>query len=257
MLGCGPTTPQDYPEWSGFARRRERECGSLVAAAAGSIRRTHQQVPGALDSWEPSPQRTPVLYQAGASDRGRVFAARHAECVFINASTKQNVGRLVADLRIRAAPRPMLVFVGASVVTGRSEKEARELLAEYRLHASVEGALAYAAASLGIDFARYGMDEPIDASSTQAIRSNVEAITASLGPRWSKRRLIDRFVLGSRQPPIVGSPEQVADQFCVESLPPAYFGASAPLRLPERFPARQAGATSATINRMTPSAPWA
>jgi FMN-dependent oxidoreductase (nitrilotriacetate monooxygenase family) len=32
----------------------------------------------ALPLWEPSPQRTPVLYQAGASDRGRVFAARHA-----------------------------------------------------------------------------------------------------------------------------------------------------------------------------------
>ena len=59
---------------------------------------------------------------------------------------------------------------------------------------------------------RYGMDEPIDAGSTQAIRSNVEAITASLGRGWSKRRLIDRFVLGSRQPPIVGAPEQVADQ---------------------------------------------
>jgi FMN-dependent oxidoreductase (nitrilotriacetate monooxygenase family) len=117
----------------------------------------------AVPVWEPSPQRTPVLYQAGASDRGRVFAARHAECVFINGSTKQNVRRIVADLRARAAPRPMLVFVGASVVTGHTEREARELLAEYRRHASVEGALAHAAASLGIDFDRYGMDEPIEA----------------------------------------------------------------------------------------------
>jgi len=165
-----------------------------------------------LPLWEPSPQRTPVLYQAGASDRGRVFAARHAECVFVNGSAKQNVRRIVADLRTRAASRPMLVFVGASVVTGRTEREARELLAEYRRHASVEGALAHAAASLGIDFARYGMDEPIEAGSSQAIRSNVEAITASLGAGWSKRQLIDRFVLGSRQPPIVGSAEQVADQ---------------------------------------------
>jgi alkanesulfonate monooxygenase SsuD/methylene tetrahydromethanopterin reductase-like flavin-dependent oxidoreductase (luciferase family) len=74
----------------------------------------------AVPLWEPSPQRTPVLYQAGDSDHGRVFAACHAECVFINASTKQNVGRLIADLRTRAAPRPMLVFVGASVVIGRS-----------------------------------------------------------------------------------------------------------------------------------------
>lgn len=31
---------------------------------------------------EPSLQRTPVIYQAGNSDRGRKFAARHAECVF-------------------------------------------------------------------------------------------------------------------------------------------------------------------------------
>jgi long-chain alkane monooxygenase len=166
----------------------------------------------AVPLWEPSPQRTPVLYQAGASDRGRKFAARHAECVFVNGSTKQNVRRIVTDLRTRAAPRPMLVFVGASVVTGRTESDARELLAEYRRHASVEGALAHAAASLGIDFDCYDMDEPIEAGATQAIRSNVEAITAALGPGWSKRQLIDRFVLGSRQPPIVGSPEQVADQ---------------------------------------------
>src|ERR1700739_681020 len=27
MLGSSPTTPQDYPEWSGFTRRREREWG--------------------------------------------------------------------------------------------------------------------------------------------------------------------------------------------------------------------------------------
>src|SRR5690625_7295895 len=31
---------------------------------------------------DPSPQRTPVLFQAGASSRGRDFAAKHAEAVF-------------------------------------------------------------------------------------------------------------------------------------------------------------------------------
>jgi FMN-dependent oxidoreductase (nitrilotriacetate monooxygenase family) len=165
----------------------------------------------AVPLWEPSPQRTPVLYQAGASDRGRVFAAQHAECVFVNGSTRANVRRIVSDLRARSAPRPMLAFVGCSVVTGRTEKEARDLLEDYRCHASVEGALAHAGSSLGIDFARFGMDEPIDARDSQAVRSNVEAIAASLGQGWTRRMLIDRFVLGSRQPPIVGSPEQVAD----------------------------------------------
>jgi long-chain alkane monooxygenase len=166
----------------------------------------------AIPLWEPSPQRTPVLYQAGASDRGRVFAAQHAECMFINPSTKANVRRLIADLRARAAPRPILAFLGATAVVGRTEREAQELLAEYRRHASVEGALAHASASLGIDFGRYGMDEPFGDVSTQAIRSNAEAIANSLGPGWTKRKLIDRFVLGSRQAPIVGSPEQVADE---------------------------------------------
>ena len=165
----------------------------------------------AVPVWEPSPQRTPVLYQAGASDKGRAFAARHAECVFVNGSTHANVRRIVDDLRRRSAPRPMQAFISISVVTGRTEREARDMLADYRRHASVEGALAHAASSLGIDFARFGMDEPVRVTGTQAIQSNVEAIAASIGPDWTKRQLIDRFILGSRQPPVVGSPEQVAD----------------------------------------------
>ncbi|HXT78917.1 MAG TPA: LLM class flavin-dependent oxidoreductase [Acetobacteraceae bacterium] len=165
----------------------------------------------AVPLWEPSVQRTPVLYQAGSSDRGRIFAAHHAECVFVNGSTRANVRRIVDDLRARAAPRPLRIFVGATVVVGRTEAEAREKLDSYRRHASVEGALAHAAASLGVDFGRFALDEPIDATESQAVRSNIEAIAATLGQGWTKRMLIDRFILGSRQAPIVGSPEQVCD----------------------------------------------
>ncbi len=160
----------------------------------------------------PTPQRTPVLYQAGSSDRGRLFAGRHAECVFVNGGSKPRVAKLVADLRARAAPRAIQVFVGATPVIGRTEAEARALLEEYRTHSSTEGALAHAAASLGIDFAAYAWDEPVDASPTEAIRSNVEAMTQQLGPGWTKRMLADRFILGSRQPPIVGTAAQVADE---------------------------------------------
>jgi alkanesulfonate monooxygenase SsuD/methylene tetrahydromethanopterin reductase-like flavin-dependent oxidoreductase (luciferase family) len=148
------------------------------------------------------------LYQAGASDRGRAFAARHAECVFLNGGAKPHVAKLVADLRARAGARPIRIFVGATVIVGRTEAEAQSLLEEYRRHASVEGALAHASASLGIDFARYELDEPIGGSGN-AIQSNVEALRA--GSALTKRKLVDQFVLGSRQPPIVGSPDQVAD----------------------------------------------
>ena len=56
-------------------------------------------------------------------------------------------------------PRSIRVFAGATLVIGRTPADAQALLAEYRAHSSVEGALAHASASLGIDFARYGWDE--------------------------------------------------------------------------------------------------
>ncbi len=166
---------------------------------------------GAMHLCEPSPQRTPVLYQAGASERGRIFAGRHAECVFVNGTIPSAVAALVADLRARAAPRPIRVFVGATVVVGPTEQKARELLADYASHASAEAALAQASSSLGIDLARFGMDEPVAAGPTNAIQSNVAAMARVAGPAWTKRKLLEQSVLGSRQPPIVGDPVQVAD----------------------------------------------
>ncbi len=170
----------------------------------------------ALHLCEPSPQRTPVLYQAGSSTRGRQFAATHAECVFVNGQKIEGVKGIVDDIRARATdyergPDDVKVFVGATIVTGRTEKEAREKFEDYRAYVSSEGALAHAAASLGIDFAKYDMDEPIETGKSSAIVSNVEAMTRTAGPQWTKRKLLDQMVLGSRQAPMVGSAEQIVD----------------------------------------------
>jgi FMN-dependent oxidoreductase (nitrilotriacetate monooxygenase family) len=199
--------------WDGDAVRADRAQGvyadpDKVRAVRHAGRQFQME---AIHLCEPSPQRTPVLYQAGASDRGRRFAATHAECVFVNGGKPEPVAKLVADLRARAGARPLKVFAGATVVVGRTEAEARDLLEDYRRHASVEGALVHASASLGIDFDRYAMDEPIEAGPGQAIQSNVAAMKQAAGPVFTKRRLIDQFVLGSRQPPIVGSAAQVAE----------------------------------------------
>jgi FMN-dependent oxidoreductase (nitrilotriacetate monooxygenase family) len=200
--------------WAADAVKRDRAAG-IYADPARVKRIRHEGRQYRLDAphlVEPSPQRTPVLYQAGASDRGRGFAARHAECVFVNGGPKPHVAKLVADLRARAAPRPIRVFVGATLIIGRTRAEAEAKLAEYRQHASIEGALAHASASLGIDLARFAPDEELpEAGQSQAIRSNVEALRAA-APRATKRALMDRMVLGSRQPPIVGSVEEVAEE---------------------------------------------
>ena len=70
----------------------------------------------------------------------------------------------------------------------------------------------HAAASLGIDFARYDLDEPIETGKSQAIVSNVEAMTRAAGPQWTKRKLLEQMVLGSRQAPLVGSAERIASE---------------------------------------------
>jgi len=200
--------------WAADAVKRDRAAG-IYADPARVARITHQGRQYRLDAphlVEPSPQRTPVLYQAGASDRGRGFAAQHAECVFLNGGPKPHVAKLVADLRARAAPRPIRIFVGATLIIGRTRAEAEAKLAEYRQHASIEGALAHASASLGIDLARFAPDDELpEAGQSQAIRSNVEALRAA-APRATKRALIDRMVLGSRQPPIIGSVDEVAEE---------------------------------------------
>lgn len=199
--------------WADGAVLRDKGQGLYTDPA--KVRRVAHHGPqyrmDAMHLCEPSPQRTPVLYQAGASERGRTFAGRHAECVFVNGTSKPVVAGLVADLRARAAPRPIQVFVGATVVVGRTEREAQDLLADYASHASAEGALAHASASLGIDFSKYGMDEPVPSGPTNAVQSNVAAMAKVAGPAWTKRKLLQQSVLGSRQPPIVGDPQQVSD----------------------------------------------
>ncbi|HBO0587698.1 TPA: NtaA/DmoA family FMN-dependent monooxygenase, partial [Pseudomonas aeruginosa] len=119
----------------------------------------HFQVPG-IHLCEPSPQRTPVLYQAGASSRGKRFAAEHAECVFVAAPSKTVLKQAVADIRQRVAeagrdPRKVLVFNLQTVVLGETDAKARAKFDEYRAFASYEGALALISGWTGIDFGQY------------------------------------------------------------------------------------------------------
>jgi long-chain alkane monooxygenase len=176
----------------------------------------HYQV-DAIHLAEPSPQRTPVLYQAGSSTRGREFAARHAECVFVNGPDKATTRMVVRDIRIRAAahgrnPADILVFLGRTVVVGRTRLEAEEKFQAYHRHASIEGALAHFSSSTGIDLSRYELDEPIRYEKNNANNSAVESITTLSREPWTLRRIIGQMGLGSRNPPIVGSAEEVADE---------------------------------------------
>ena len=154
----------------------------------------------------PSPQRTPVLFQAGTSPRGLRFAGRHAEGIFIGARTPEAAREASRQLRQAAVdagrrPEDIKIYAGVAVVPGRTEAEAREKYADY---------LAHFAASTGVDFAQYGLDDPISFGNTNAIQS---AAQAAQKQGWTTRRkLLEQFTLGSRYATIVGDPSQVADE---------------------------------------------
>jgi len=203
--------------WADDAVHADRAAG--IYANADRVRAVHHAGPhfkmDGVHLCEPSPQRTPVLFQAGSSSRGRRFASTHAECIFVNGQAKPGVRAIVDDIRAGAIEQgrqasDILAFVGATVVVAETGALAEAKLADYRHYASGEAALVHASASMGIDLAAYAMDEPIRAVETQAIASNLEAVARS-APVMTKRKLLDRMVLGSRQAPIVGSAAQVAD----------------------------------------------
>ncbi|HEV2335594.1 MAG TPA: LLM class flavin-dependent oxidoreductase [Stellaceae bacterium] len=166
---------------------------------------------------EPSPQRTPVLYQAGASPRGRAFAAAHAECVFINGPSPQVVAAQVADLRRRATengrdPADLLIFTLATVITGRTAKEAHAKYADYRRYADPEAALTLFSGWTGVDFSRFRPEDELRYIETEAMRSALESFTSADPNRvWTVKELAEHVAIGGRGPLFVGAPHEIAD----------------------------------------------
>lgn len=167
---------------------------------------------------DPSPQRTPVLYQAGASSSGRDFAARHAECIFIVAPTKEAAAKLIADIRSRAKafgrdPADILMFVLACVIVDRSGDVARRRIDEYRKHATLEGSLVMLSGYTGIDLSRYDVDGPFPSLESSAVQSVVAQFTTEDPDRkWTIREVAELNAIGGRGPIMVGTPEEVADE---------------------------------------------
>ncbi|MVT66585.1 NtaA/DmoA family FMN-dependent monooxygenase [Bradyrhizobium pachyrhizi] len=167
---------------------------------------------------EPSPQRTPVLYQAGTSPRGRQFAAEHAECVFMSGPSAKVIGPRVSAIRELAAAKgrnaaEILMFSMMCVVVAPTEAEAKAKYAEYRRHISHEGALALMSGWTGVDFSTYSLDQEVRHVQNDAGRSAMDNVTRADPDRvWTVREVAEHVGIGGAGPVVVGSPEQVADK---------------------------------------------
>lgn len=206
--------------WDDDAVVRNRASGVFVEPArVHPIRHAgeHFQVPG-IHLSEPSPQRTPVLFQAGASARGQRFAATHAECVFISGPTQTVLRRYVDGIRqaTREAGRQeqeVLIYAQALLIVGETRQAAQARLDEYRQYVDIEAALTLLSGWTGIDFSNLEPDALIEYIENDAGRTALAAFTTSdPNRRWTVREAAEFVSLGGRGPVLLGSPGEIADQ---------------------------------------------
>ena len=175
----------------------------------------HYEVAGPHLS-EPSPQRTPLLFQAGSSTRGRRFAAKHAECTFIT-ETRESLrsdGNVIADVRAQAKqqgrnPEDILFFQGVYPVVGGTETEDKAKEAEYIEQFSTEGSLAHLCGNIGVDLNVIGLDQPLNMIDEGAMRGFAQSlIDAAPDKTITFRDLMKSRVAGQF---LTGAPDQIAD----------------------------------------------
>lgn len=175
-------------------------------------------VPG-IHLCEPSPQRTPVLFQAGNSARGRQFAATHAEAIFIAPPTKEYAKTAVKQVRealVKAGrdPYSAKIYILATIITDSSEKLAQAKYADLLSYASKEGSLVINSGWLGVDLSRYKLDDPLSNIKSNAIVAQVEALsnsTTESGKTWTLQDLLKLTGIGCQGPKFIGDPTQVCD----------------------------------------------
>ncbi|MEU9291479.1 NtaA/DmoA family FMN-dependent monooxygenase [Streptomyces sp. NPDC048275] len=164
----------------------------------------------------PSPQRTPVLFQAGSSTAGRAFAARHAEGAFVlclhPAAMRTASAKMKPLLEAEGRSLDDLVMVqGMSFVVGSTEEEAKRKAAELDQYLDTEVLKARVSRDLGIDLGGVQADQPLDTIKTDYVQGIITLLQEAVPDGRPKVR--DLPMLYSVR--VVGTPEQIADELQV------------------------------------------
>lgn len=169
------------------------------------------------------PQGYPVIIQAGQSPRGRQFAARWGELIFVIFPTLDTCQAFYTNIKARAlhggrAPESLKVAPAVYVVVGETEQLAHEKLAVIERLAQPLDALVLLSEVFNYDFARHALDDPLSdevLASMTGLRGFLDRVIEQSGRRHPTVR---DFVHASGRgtirelPVFVGTPAQVADQ---------------------------------------------
>ncbi|RZK00713.1 MAG: LLM class flavin-dependent oxidoreductase, partial [Novosphingobium sp.] len=211
-----------WDSWEDDAHVADKESGVFVNAEK-LHRLDHQgeffQVRGPLNI-KRGPQGQPVIFQAGASDDGRNFAARRADAIFAAAPTYEDGLSYYADVKARAKgfgrdADKLLVLPGIAPIVGETDAEAEARYRELAGLESLETGLGFLSRSFNDhDFRQYDLDAPFpdvahiglnsQQSATKRILAEVRAENLTL------RQVVER--LSAPRGAFVGSPETIADE---------------------------------------------
>lgn len=159
----------------------------------------------------PSPQKRPVLFQAGSSIKGQSFALRHADVIFAIQPDSHAMKSYVTRLREAAGQQAVRVMFGVHIVLGGTDEEAIRKYEEMLDQIPLEASLARLSGSLGIDFSELDLDQPMEDWFTQTSRGSMQAFARETnGRRRTIREVAKTWATSVGMPFIIGSAETVA-----------------------------------------------
>ena len=172
---------------------------------------------------DPSPQRTPVIFQAGTSGRGKAFAAANADCVLVQGAVPEQVAATVADIRAQAVAagrqaEDVKIVVTLSALVAERAEDAAALRAEFDALQSEEVAAAMFVSNTGIDLLALDPARPLSQVPRNEIvgqmgQSNLDRFIAADGSGPTVREILAQLrTQGIRGFQLTGDPVAVTDE---------------------------------------------
>ena len=180
------------------------------------------KVPGPAIT-EPTPQRLPVIMQAGTSKAGKEYAAKNAEATFINSPNPEDLKAKIDSVKRLATEKfgreeDSIKFIELmTVIIGKSHEEAEEKYKQYKQYGDLEGAQALFGGWTGIDLGQFDKDAVLAEVSSNASLSAVNTWTKVAPgdpPNIKKTReyVANHITVGGLGPVLYGTAEEVADE---------------------------------------------
>ena len=166
-----------------------------------------------------SPQGRPIVFQAGASEAGKVFAAEAADAIYTRQETLEEAREFREDVRRRLVARgrdadDIRVFQGISVIIGDTEQDAERRYQQTAELVTIDKALEYLGRYFEHhDFTQYALDEPfpeIGDLGANSFRSTTDKIKQNARERGLTLRQ-GALEEATPRPSFLGTAQQVAD----------------------------------------------